>query len=132
MRKILPGYMSMGQQGMGGMGEMAMPIPENSLPMRGAMGPFSYIDMGGMFTILKVRQDADAADPNGYYEHPAGSVAGPADGARLSADGIVVPPAPQRSAPARSHEHQHDGHQHQHAPAQPAPARPRSTVPWKK
>lgn len=25
--------------------------------------------MGGMFTILKVREDADAADPNGWYEH---------------------------------------------------------------
>jgi hypothetical protein len=88
MRRVNPAYMSMGQTGMGGMGEMNMPIPPNSAPMRGGMGPFSYIDMGGMFTILKVRDDADAADPNGWYEHPAGTVAGPADPARMSADGI--------------------------------------------
>jgi len=47
--------MSMGQTGMGGMGEMQMPIPPNSLPMRGAPGPFGYIDMGGMFTLIKIR-----------------------------------------------------------------------------
>jgi FtsP/CotA-like multicopper oxidase with cupredoxin domain len=88
MRRVNPAYMSMGQAGMGGMGEMNMPIPPNSAPMRGGMGPFSYIDMGGMFTILKVRDDADTADPNGWYEHPAGTVAGPADPARMSADGI--------------------------------------------
>jgi hypothetical protein len=59
--------MSMGQNGMGGMGEMGMNVPENSLPMRGGKGPFSYIDMGGMFTILKVRDDANNADPNAWY-----------------------------------------------------------------
>jgi FtsP/CotA-like multicopper oxidase with cupredoxin domain len=91
MRRVEPGYMTMGTNGMGGMGEMEMPIPPNSLPMRGGMGPFSYIDMGGMFTILKVRDDVDAADPDGWFEHPAGTVAGPADEERMRADGIVVP-----------------------------------------
>jgi len=114
MRRLLPGYMTMGQRGMGNMGEMEMPIPENSLPMKGAKGPFSYIDMGGMFTILKVREDADSADPNGYYPHPPGSVAGAADAAKLAADGVVVPPAPQR-APDAAHDHgQHGGHHHGH------------------
>jgi FtsP/CotA-like multicopper oxidase with cupredoxin domain len=108
MRTLLPGYMTMGQRGMGGMGEMDMPIPENSLPMRGAKGPFSYIDMGGMFTVLKVRQDPDSADPNAYFQHPPGSVAGMADAAKLAADGIVVPPAPK---PAADHGHDH-GHHH--------------------
>jgi FtsP/CotA-like multicopper oxidase with cupredoxin domain len=88
MSRVAPDYMSMGQTGMGGMGEMEMPIPPNSLPMRGARGPFSYIDMGGMFTILKVREDPERADPNGWYEHPAGTVASRADAARLRADGI--------------------------------------------
>lgn len=47
MARVAPDYMSMGQTGMGGMGEMEMPTPPNSLPMRGGRGPFSYIDMGG-------------------------------------------------------------------------------------
>jgi len=88
MRKVLPGFMSMGQRGMGNMAEMNMAVPPNSLPMRGGPGPFSYIDMGGMFTVLKVRDDADNADPNGWYEHPAGTVATVADPARMQADGI--------------------------------------------
>ncbi|AKF03247.1 copper oxidase [Sandaracinus amylolyticus] len=91
MSRVVPEYMSMGQTGMGGMGEMEMDIPPNSLPMRGARGPFSYIDMGGMFTVLKVRERPERADPNGWFEHPAGTVAGPADPARLRADGIEAP-----------------------------------------
>jgi manganese oxidase len=90
MSRVAPGYMSMGQTGMGNMGEMEMPIPPNSLPMRGGRGPFSYIDMGGMFTVLKVREDPERADPNGWYEHRAGTVASRADAARLRADGIEV------------------------------------------
>jgi manganese oxidase len=90
MSRVLPAYMTMGTSGMGNMGEMDMPIPKNSLPMRGARGPFSYIDMGGMFTVLKVRDDPERADPNGWYQHPPGSVAGPADPERMKADGIGV------------------------------------------
>jgi FtsP/CotA-like multicopper oxidase with cupredoxin domain len=90
MKRVLPGYMSMGTRGMGGMGEMKMPIPPNSLPMRGAPGPFGYIDMGGMFTLLKVRENPETADPNGWYEHPEGTVAHGADPAQLAADGIVI------------------------------------------
>jgi FtsP/CotA-like multicopper oxidase with cupredoxin domain len=88
MRKLVPGYMSMGQRGMGNMAEMNMAVPGNSLPMRGGPGPFSYIDMGGMFTVLKVRDDVDNADPNGWYAHPAGTVATTADPARMQADGV--------------------------------------------
>jgi FtsP/CotA-like multicopper oxidase with cupredoxin domain len=90
MSRVMPPYMTMGATGMGGMGEMEMDIPNNSLPMKGAMGPFGYIDMGGMFTVLKVREDPASADPNGWYTHPAGTVAGPADPARLAQDGIGV------------------------------------------
>lgn len=89
MRRLVPGYMTMGTEGMGGMGEMSMPVPENSLPMRGAQGPFSYIDMGGMFTVLKVREDPDAADPNGWFVHPKGTVAHRADPAQMTRDGVV-------------------------------------------
>jgi FtsP/CotA-like multicopper oxidase with cupredoxin domain len=86
--RIDPSVMTMGTSGMGGMGDMGMPMPPNSAPMRGAPGPFSYIDMGGMFTIVKVREHPERADPRGWYEHPAGKVAGPADPDRMRADGI--------------------------------------------
>jgi manganese oxidase len=72
---VQPHTMLMGQTGMGGMGEMKMPVPPNSLPMRGAPGPFSYIDMGGMFTIVKVRDVVDESTAAGWYQHPAGTVA---------------------------------------------------------
>jgi hypothetical protein len=115
MKTLVPGYMTMGTRGMGGMGEMKMPIPENSLPMRGAMGPFSYIDMGGMFTVLKVREASEAQAPNAWYAHPEGSVARAADPARMRADGIEPPPAPVQ-APEPQHDHgahSHDAHGHE-------------------
>ena len=88
MARVLPEYMSMGTTGMGGMGEMGMAIPPNSLPMRGGPGPFGYVDMGGMFTVLKVRDDPDRADPAGWHEHPAKTVSYRADPARMRADGV--------------------------------------------
>ncbi len=90
MQRVMPEYMSMGTRGMGSMGDMEMPVPPNSLPMRGGAGPFGTIDMGGMFTVLKVRDDPDTADPAGWYRHPEGTVAGPADAARMAADGVTV------------------------------------------
>lgn len=87
----VPGYMTMMQDGMGGMSEMGMPTPGNSIPMRGGPGPFGLIDMGGMFTILKVRQGlgGNYADP-GWFAHPEGTVARAATPSELSADGIEV------------------------------------------
>ncbi|HTU64029.1 MAG TPA: copper oxidase [Polyangiales bacterium] len=90
MERVDSRYMTLGTRGMGDMGAMRMPIPPNSLPMRGAPGPFSYIDMGGMFTLLKVRDNPAAADAAGWYKYPAGTVASEADAARLAADGVDV------------------------------------------
>ncbi|MCC7537155.1 MAG: copper oxidase [Deltaproteobacteria bacterium] len=89
VQRLIPGYMTMGQAGMGGMGEMAMPVPPNSLPMRGSAGPFGYIDMGGMFTVLKVRDTVpeDGSDP-GWYRHPGGTVAAAATPEQLERDGL--------------------------------------------
>lgn len=89
VRRSVKGYMTMGDKGMGGMGEMKMPVPKNSLPMKGGEGPFAYIDMGGMFTILKVRDEV-GKDGKGsdWYEHPKGSVARVATKEELLADGI--------------------------------------------
>jgi hypothetical protein len=49
--------MTMGQDGMGEMGEMAMKIPPNSVPMVGSPGPYGLHHYGGMHTNVKVRQD---------------------------------------------------------------------------
>jgi len=65
-------------------------LPKNSLPMVGGKGPFGYITMGGMVTLLKVREGiTDYADP-GDYVHPAGTVADVARAADLARDGIDV------------------------------------------
>lgn len=74
-RQLLPGYMTMGQDGMGDMAEMGMPVPENSTPMVGGQGPFDYITMGGLFTILKVRAELTSYDDPGWYENKPGQVA---------------------------------------------------------
>ena len=89
LSKVVPGYMSMGMTGMGEMAAMEMPAPANSIPMRGGDGPFGYIDMGGMFTIIKVRDRLGAGDP-GWYQHPEGSVAREATAAELAADGVKL------------------------------------------
>jgi FtsP/CotA-like multicopper oxidase with cupredoxin domain len=92
LRGALPGYMTMGQRGMAGMGLMKMPVPENSVPMRGLPGKHDYIDMGGMFTVLKVRDAITSYEDPGWYENPAGTLAAPASAAELAADGIVLEP----------------------------------------
>jgi hypothetical protein len=69
--------MVMGERGMADMGEMEMPLPDNTLPMMTGQGPFGGIEMGGMFTLVKVRKDqkpGDYKDP-GWYKHPAGTIA---------------------------------------------------------
>jgi FtsP/CotA-like multicopper oxidase with cupredoxin domain len=90
LRQVDPGYMSMGQAGSGNMADMGMPVPGNSISMLGGVGPFGTIDMGGMFTILKVRERLAGGAEAGWYAHPAASVARPASAAELAADGIDV------------------------------------------
>jgi hypothetical protein len=72
---LVPGYMNAGGA-MSGM-RMEMPLPENTLSMMTGSGPYGDIDMGGMFTVMKIRADlkrGDYRDP-GWYNAPAGSVA---------------------------------------------------------
>lgn len=73
IQKVLPGYMAMGQNGMGGM--MDMGRPKNTLPMMTGQGPFGDIEMGGMFTVLKVRDGISSYEDPGWYKHPEGTVA---------------------------------------------------------
>lgn len=94
VQPLLPAYMTMGHHGMGEHGahiEMGhMAIPDNSLPMVGAHGPYDYITMGGMFTIVKVRDRLDSYDDPGWYDPPAGTLADLADPEALKRDGIQV------------------------------------------
>jgi len=93
-KTFLPGYMSMGQDGMGDMGEMGMPVPPNSIPMIGGKGQYDPITMGGMFSILKVRDNLQSYDDPGWYQHPPGTLASLATSSDLQRDGIEVPPKP--------------------------------------
>jgi manganese oxidase len=107
LRPLLPAYMTMGHEGMD-MGRMAelMPMPKNTISMKGKAGPFGdYISMGGMMTLLKVRDRLKSYDEDpGWYDHPAGTVAMKASEADLARDGIdanenavSVPPANLRN-----------------------------------
>ena len=86
--QLLPNYMTMGSAGMGDMGDMGMAVPKNSIPMLGGKGPHDYITMGGMFTILKVRENLTSYDDPGWYENPPGTQADVASKEDLSRDGI--------------------------------------------
>jgi manganese oxidase len=74
------------------MGKMAeaMPMPRNTISMKGATGPFGdYISMGGLFTIMKVRNQLRSYDEDpGWYKHPPGTVALKATDEELRRDGI--------------------------------------------
>ncbi len=75
--RLVPDYMAMGEHGMAEMAAMEMPLPDNTLPMMTGSGPFGPIGMGGMFSVVKVRDDqppGNFSDP-GPYRHPPGTVA---------------------------------------------------------
>lgn len=75
--QLFPGFMSMGENGMGEMFEMHQHglIP-NYLPMA-SQGQFGGIEMSGMFTVVKIRDGITTyADP-GWYQNPPGTVAEP-------------------------------------------------------
>jgi len=103
INQLVPEYMAMGQKGMADMETMHMPLPDNTLPMMGGEGPFGGVGMGGMFTVVKVRDEqkhGDYSDP-GWYRHPAGTLAYEWQGAlaepvRSDAPGpaIMAPAAP--------------------------------------
>jgi FtsP/CotA-like multicopper oxidase with cupredoxin domain len=96
--KLVPDYMVMGERGMADMGEMEMPLPDNTLPMMSGNGPFGALEMGGMFTVVKIREGlarGDYKDP-GWYQHPQGTVAHEWGGATPVASRAT--PQPRRSA----------------------------------
>ena len=77
LQRVSPDYMLMGERGMADMGNMEMPLPDNTLPMMMGQGPYGPLEMGGMFSVLKVRADqkpGDYTDP-GWYTMPPGTQA---------------------------------------------------------
>jgi FtsP/CotA-like multicopper oxidase with cupredoxin domain len=103
VRRLLPGYMTMGHHGMAEMSDMGMAVPRNSIPMVGGTGPFGVITMGGMFSILKVREDlAGDADPD-WYQHPPGTRAEAASAEELARDEIAVGDERAPADPAAHH-----------------------------
>ena len=97
LNELVPGTMIMGTDGMGAMAEHqgAMPMPRNSIPMLGGQGPYGPIDMGGMFTLVKVRDDMDYDRDPGWYQQPPGTSA-------WRVDSMSTRPAQQPSG--------HEGH----------------------
>jgi len=77
IRKALPGYMAMGQTGMAEHQNHAghMTGPRNTMPMMMGVGPYGNLEMGGMFTILKVRDDINTYEDPGWYKQPPGTAA---------------------------------------------------------
>jgi len=119
--RLIPDYMVMGERGMADMAEMEMPLPDNTIPMMTGQGPYGSVEMGGMFTVLKVRagqKPGDYKDP-GWYKQPAGTQAfewtGPLpEPARFQAEGtqsmpLVAKPAKPVEVKARKPSG-HSGH----------------------
>ena len=98
-RLVGGGYMPMGSAGMAEMGEMEMAAPDNTLPMMTGFGQFGAMEMGGMFTVVKVREGLaanDYKDP-GWYRHPEGTVAfeyaAPGSAPAPARHGTTAPPS---------------------------------------
>jgi manganese oxidase len=89
IRSVTPGYMTMGASGMGEMATMRMSQPRNSVSMVGGDGPHGVIDMGGMFTIVKVRERLSGDGDPGWYNAPKPSIAKEASRDELARDGIT-------------------------------------------
>ena len=61
-----------------------MAVPANSIPMVGQQTPLGYITMGGMFTVLKVRDAINSYEDPGWYKHPPGTLAETAESRRAA------------------------------------------------
>ena len=77
IKQLRPEYTPMGTAGMADMGEMSMEMPQNTVPMMTGWGAHGPIEMGGMFSVVKVREGISAGDYTdpGWYENPPGTQA---------------------------------------------------------
>ena len=92
VRDVIPGYMTMGTTGMKDMTRTEMPLPDNSIPMKGFKGQFGQTVMGSMVNVLMVRENIDTYEYPGPYEFPEGTVAYQATKEQMHADGIEIEP----------------------------------------
>ena len=115
INRLIPDYMVMGERGMAEMGAMEMPLPDNTLPMMTGTGPFGPLEMGGMFTVVKVREGLarnDYRDP-GWYQHPSGTIAREWTGeAPTVTQGPRPSPPPTGTAETELRVRKPTGHQH--------------------
>jgi manganese oxidase len=119
INKLIPDYMVMGERGMADMAEMEMPLPENTVPMMTGEGPYGSVEMGGMFSVLKVRQNQPAGDYKnpGWYQQPPGTQAYEWTGAPLpvkrqsSAGDSAMPRQSNQEIEVKAKK---PGHSHQH------------------
>ncbi|GAB5463076.1 MAG: hypothetical protein HoeaKO_31670 [Hoeflea alexandrii] len=96
------------------MGAMEMPLPDNTIPMMTGWGPHGPLEMGGMFSVVKVREGISAGDYSdpGWYENPPGTQAYEWTGELpVIAGGQPSAPADQpAAAPSpQNHKHNHGG-----------------------
>ncbi len=92
IQSLLPGYVPMGRDGMAEHTEhLSMSLkgdkhhgvhhgaiyegPRNTLPMMTGEGPFGPIEMGGMFTVVKVRDRIVDEKNTGWYKNPPNTIA---------------------------------------------------------
>jgi len=85
--RAVPGAMVMGADGMAEMSSMAMARPSPSIAMLGGDGPHGSIDMGGMFTLVKIRDHLTGDGDPGWYK-PTSGVASEATADELARDEI--------------------------------------------
>jgi FtsP/CotA-like multicopper oxidase with cupredoxin domain len=98
--RLAPDAMVMGSTGMA-MPDMEMPMPDNTLMMMTGSGQFGPIEMGGMFTVMKIREGLaanDFKDP-GPYKHPQGTVAYEFKGEAAKMPAQSGAPAPRKPEP---------------------------------
>ncbi len=92
IKNALPGTMVMGTNGMEDMSMHRamghMQTPENSIAMQFGEGPHGAITMGGMFTILKVRDETTSNTADSWYQEDPSNMAQLATAAELKRDGI--------------------------------------------
>ena len=98
--RLAPDAMVMGSTGMA-MPDMEMPMPDNTLMMMTGSGQFGPIEMGGMFTVMKICEGLaanDYKDP-GPYKHPQGTVAHEFKGEAAKMPAQSGAPAPRKPEP---------------------------------
>ena len=116
INQLVPDYMVMGDKGMADMGAMEMALPDNTLPMMTGSGPYGPMEMGGMFTTVKIRNGLarnDYRDP-GPYKQPKGTTAYEWTGEINAAPTAATPASPAKTPTIEMNVRKPDGHTGHH------------------